>query len=365
MIPASDVLRQYKLIKKDIDKAIFETLKSGWFVLGEKVKKFESEFANFTGTKYCVGVGSGTEALHIALAACGVKAGDEVITVPNTAVPTVCAITLAGAKPVFVDIDPITFTMDPAKLENKITKKTKAIIPVHLFGQSADMGPIMKIARKHKIFVVEDACQAHGAMYKGKKVGSIGDIGCFSFYPSKNLGCFGDGGAITTNNAKLFDRSWMMRNYGQRVRYVHDEKGFNSRLDEIQAAILSVKIKHLDKWNKRRREIAALYDKELKHSDVITPIEAGYGKHVYHLYVVRTDKRDKLMDHLKKNGVNTIIHYPIPVHMQKAYSDLKLKAGSFPVAEMYAREILSLPMFPELTDKEARKVAALIRGFKG
>ncbi len=365
MIPPSDVLRQYKLIKSEIDRAISGTLNSGWFILGEKVKRFEEEFASFAGTKYAVGVGSGTEALHIALVACGVKAGDEVVTVPNTAVPTACAITLAGAKPVFVDIDPGTYEMDPLKLEKKITKRTKAIIPVHLFGQSADMDPIMKTAKKHGIAIVEDACQAHGTLYKGKKAGSIGDTGCFSFYPSKNLGCYGDGGMVTTNDKKIYERSMMLRNYGQKTRYVHVEKGFNSRLDEIQAAILSVKLKHLNAWNKRRRELADLYNELLRDADVVTPEEASYGEHIYHLYVIRSKKRDGLMDWLKKNDVGTVIHYPIPIHLQKAYADLKLKKGSFPAAEKAANEILSLPMFPELSEEEVKKVASLIRGFKG
>ncbi len=360
MIPISDVARQYHLIKKEIDAAIQDTLNEGWFVLGKRVEKFEKEFASFCGAKYAVGVGSGTEALHLSLVACGIGDGDEVITVPNTAVPTVCAITFAGAKPVFADIDPVTFNMDPALLKKKITKRTKAVIPVHLFGQAADMDPIMKIAKENGLKVIEDACQAHGALYKGRKVGTFGELAAFSFYPSKNLGCYGDGGIITTNSAELCEKARLLRNYGQKKRYVHAIKGFNSRLDEIQAAILSVKLKHLDRWNSRRREIASVYDRMLKGSEVITPVEETYARHVYHLYVIRTKNRDKLQAYLGKKDIQTNIHYPIPVHLQKAYADLKLKKGSFPVAERYAEEILSIPLYPELTESEISFVAETI-----
>jgi dTDP-4-amino-4,6-dideoxygalactose transaminase len=363
MIPAADVKRQYESIKKEIDDAIRGTIDKGWFVLGENVDHFEKEFAGYLGAKHAVGVGSGTEALHLALVAIGVEAGDEVITVPNTAVPTVSAVSFAGAKPVLVDIDPDFHTMDPEKLEEKITKKTKAIIPVHLFGQSADMDPIMKIAKKHKLKVIEDACQAHGTEYKGKKVGTIGDVGCFSFYPSKNLGCYGDGGMCVTNDGKIAEKLKLLRNYGQKTRYHHAIKGFNSRLDEIQAAILRVKLKHLDGWNKKRREIAGKYDVLLKGSDVIPPKAASYSNHIYHLYVIRTKKRDELQEHLKKNGINTIIHYPIPIHLQEAYADLGIKKGSLEISEKAAGEILSLPIFPELTDEEIETVAAKVKSF--
>ncbi len=365
MIPISDVTRQYQLIKKEIDFAIQDTLNEGWFILGRRVEKFEKEFAAYCQTRYAVGVGSGTEALHLSLVACGIKEGDEVITVPNTAVPTVCAITFAGAKPVFVDIDPDTFNMDPALLKKKITKRTKAIIPVHLYGQSADMAPILKTAKEHGLKVIEDACQAHGALYKGKKVGSFGDLGAFSFYPSKNLGCYGDGGMVVTDDAKLFEKVWLLRNYGQKERYIHITKGFNSRLDEIQAAILSVKLKYLDSWNDRRRSIASMFDSMLKGSRVITPVEAPNFRHVYHLYVIRSKNRDKLQSYLKEKGVQTNIHYTIPIYLQKAYRDLKVKKGSLPVAERCAKEIVSIPLYPEMTDNEVKTVADAIRGWNG
>lgn len=365
MIPISDVTRQYKDIKNEIDSAIQDTLNKGWFVLGKKVEKFEKEFASFCNAKFAVGVGSGTEALHLSLVACGIKEGDEVITVPNTAVPTVCAITFAGAKPVFIDIDPLSYNIDISSIKKKINKRTKAIIPVHLYGQAADMAPIIKIAKEYGLKIIEDACQAHGTLYHGKKVGSLGDLGCFSFYPSKNLGCYGDGGIVVTNNPKLAEKVWLLRNYGQKKRYVHITKGFNSRLDEIQAAVLSVKFKYLNGWNKRRREIASTYDSKLKNSRVIIPSEMEYGRHVYHLYVIRTKNRDKLQEYLAGKGIQTNIHYPIPVHLQKAYEYLKTKKGSCPVAERYAKEILSIPLFPELTDKEINSVAAAILDWDG
>lgn len=357
MIPISDLSKQYTDIKNEIDAAILGTLKSGWFILGPRVAAFEKEFAAYCGAKFAVGVGSGTEALHLSLVAAGVKEGDEVITVANTAVPTVCAITFANAKPVFVDIDPVSFNMDPSLLKKKISKKTKAIIPVHLFGQPAHMDPILKIAKEHGLCVIEDACQAHGTEYKGKKAGTLGDMGCFSFYPSKNLGCYGDGGMVITDNAKLAEKVWLLRNYGQKQRYHHVTKGFNSRLDEMQAAVLSVKLKHLDKWNRRRRKIASLYNSLLEGSKVSIPVEMEYSKHNYHLYVIRCEKRDGLQAHLKKKGIQANIHYPIPIHLQKAYKELKIRKGSLPITEKYALQILSLPLFPELKDEEIKYVA--------
>lgn len=360
MIPISDVSRQYLNIKDEIDAALLGTIRSGWFILGPRVAEFEKEFAAYCGAKFAVGVGSGTEALHLSLVAAGIKEGDEVITVANTAVPTVCAVISANAKPVFVDIDPLSFNMDPSLIRKKISKRTKAIIPVHLYGQSADMGPIMKIAKEHGLHVIEDACQAHGTEYKGRKVGTLGDMGCFSFYPSKNLGCYGDGGMVITNNGKLAEKIRLLRNYGQKQRYLHITKGFNSRLDEIQAAILSVKLKYLDKWNRRRRALASLYDSLLKDPKVQTPLEMEYSKHIYHLYVIRSGKRDELQAHLKEKGIQTNIHYPIPIHMQKAYRDLKIGKGSLPVTEKYASQILSLPLFPELKEEEVKYVADTI-----
>jgi dTDP-4-amino-4,6-dideoxygalactose transaminase len=289
--------------------------------------------------------------------------GDEVVTVPNTAVPTVNAISLTGATPVFVDIDPSSFNLDPSRLSAAITPRTKAILPVHLYGQTADMAPILAIARERHLYVVEDACQAHGATYQGMKAGTAGDVGCFSFYPSKNLAAYGDGGAVVTNDEALAQRLRLLRNYGQTTRYVHATKGTNSRLDEMQAAILRVKLRHLDAFNQARREKAALYHRLLIGSPVTTPEEMPYGTHIYHLCVVRCPNRDGLQAYLKEHGVETFIHYPVPVHLQEAYQDLGLSRGRFPVAEAYAEEILSLPMFPELAEDEIHTVCHLIQRF--
>ena len=362
-IPFGELKTQYESMKQEIDEAIAEVLDSGWFVLGKNVEAFEAEFAEYIGARYAIGVGSGTEALHIALLACGVEPGDEVLTVPNTAVPTASAISFANARPAFVDIHPESYNMDPSKIEARITPKTKVLLPVHLYGQAADMDPILAIARQRGLKVVEDACQAHGTEYKGRKVGTLGDFGCFSFYPSKNLGAYGDGGMITTDDEVLADRCRLLRNYGQRVRYYHSIKGFNSRLDELQAAILRVKLRRLDAWNEARRQKAALYQQMLGDSGVVTPTEMGYGKHVYHLYVIRSRHRDDLQRFLAENGVGTVIHYPIPVHLQEAYQDLGYEPGEFPLAEACAKEILSLPMYPELTEESISKVAALMRQY--
>lgn len=363
MIPFVDLKAQYRSIEQEINAAISAVLNRGWFILGEEVKVFEEEFANYCGARFGVGVGSGTEALHLALLACGIKPGDEVITVPNTAMPTISAISFANAVPVFVDIDPDSYNMDVSKIEEKITSKTKVILPVHLFGQAADMDPILDIAERHDLKVVEDACQAHGAEYKGKRVGAIGDAGCLSFYPTKNLGAYGDGGMVVTNDEQIAERVQLFRNYGQKKRYYHSIKGFNSRLDEVQAAILRVKLKKLDAWNKARRERAELYGELLTGNDIITPAEMSYGKHVYQLYVIRSKHRDKLQEFLKSKEVNTLIHYPIPVHLQEAYRDLGVGGGSFPKAERYASEILSLPMYPELTDEQIGIICDLIKRF--
>jgi dTDP-4-amino-4,6-dideoxygalactose transaminase len=298
------------------------------------------------------------------LRACGVQNGDEVITVPNTAIATVLAITMAGGTPVFVDIDPQSYNMDASKIERAITSKTKAILPVHLFGQTADMGPILEIAGEHNLKVIEDACQAHGAEYKGKKAGSLAHAGCFSFYPTKNLGAYGDGGMVVTNDEEIAHRMRLLRNYGERERYYHTIKGFNSRLDELQAAVLRVKLKRLDDWNSARRQRAKLYDSLLADSGVITPAEMGYGKHVYHLYVIRTKFQDELRRFLESKGVGTLIHYPVPVHLQEAYCDLGLGRGALPLAERYANEILSLPLYPELTRQDQETAASLIKEFE-
>jgi len=328
--------------------------------LGEELERFEDEFSKYMGTKCAIGVNSGSDALFLALQALGIGKGDEVITVSHTFISTVDAIARNGAKPVFVDIDPKIYCIDVTKIEEKITKKTKALLPVHLYGHPAEMDAIIKIAKKHNLPVIEDACQAHGAEYRGKKVGNIGDIGCFSFYPVKNLGAYGDGGMVVTNNSELARKLRMLRNYGQPKKYYHDFIGVNSRLDEMQAAILRVKLKNLDNWNSSRRRFAHIYDMLLKDADVVIPVEKGYAKHVYHLYVIRHKNRDRLQQHLSKNGVQTQIHYPIAVHRQKAYLNLGLRA-KLPITEKISGEILSLPMHPFLKEDEIRTIAQCIR----
>lgn len=360
-IPFGDLRRQYLSIKDKVDEAISKVLNKGSFILGENVESFEQEFSRFCGTKFGVGVGSGTEALHLSLLACGVKPGDEVITVANTAVPTVAAISFANAIPVFVDIDQESHNINPSKIEEKISEKTKVILPVHLYGQPADVDPILEVADQYKLKVVEDACHAHGAEYKGRKVGTFGNMGCFSFYPSKNLNAYGDGGVIVTNDEEIAIRLKMLRNYGEQRRYYNPIKGFNSRLDEIQASILRVKLKYLNKWNEKRREIAQLYNTFLK--TVIKPKEMDYAKHVYHLYVIRSKKRDQLQVYLREKGIGTLIHYPIPIHLQGAYRELGLKEGSLPITEKYASEILSLPIFPELTNEEIEYISTSVNSF--
>ncbi len=363
-IPAFDLKRQYKEIKEEIDGAIARVLEKGNFILGEEVERFEEEFARYIGAKYGVGVGSGTEALHLSMLALGIGQGDEVITVPNTAVPTAAAISLTGAKPTFVDINTETYTLDTAQLKAAITPRTRAIIPVHLYGNVTDMDPLMDIARKNNLAVLEDACQAHGGEYKGKKVGAIGNLGAFSFYPTKNLGGYGDGGMIITNDEALARKARLLRFYGMedKDKYIHVIKGINSRLDEIQAAILRVRLKHLNRWNDLRRAKAALYN-QLLPKNISLPYEPPYAKHVYHLYVIRSGRRDELRNYLSHNNIGTAIHYPVPIHRQPSYSELDLAEGSFPVSERSAREILSLPMFPELQPEEIKSVATAINHF--
>lgn len=363
-VPFFDLKPQYHSIKNELNAAVQQVMDSGKFVLGEKVKSFEKEFAKFCRTDYAVGVANGTDALRLALLACGIGKGNEVITVPNTFIATTEAISQTGAKIVFVDIDPHTYNIDVSQIEEKINERTQAILPVHIFGQPVDMNPIMRMAKKYHLKIVEDSCQAHGAEYKGRKAGSIGDAGCFSFYPSKNLGAFGDGGMVTTDGNKISHTIRMLRDHGQIKKYEHLAEGYNSRLDEIQAAILGVKLKKLDGWNSLRRRNASIYDELLKDVDeIITPFKAEYAKHAYHLYVIRTNKRDKLREHLKSKGVGTGLHYPIPLHLQKAYGYLGYKEGDFLVAEECAKQILSLPIFPELTREEIEKVVSAIRTF--
>ena len=359
-----DLARQYKSIKDEVKEAMDNVLERCDFILGQEVEKFEKDFSKFCQTKFCIGVDSGTSSLKLSLLAAGISRGDEVITVPNTYIATALAISEAGAKPVFIDINPESYNIDVEKIKEKITKKTKAILPVHLYGQCSDMDPIMEIAEKHNLKVIEDACQAHGAIYKNRKAGSMGNIGCFSFYPGKNLGAYGDGGAITTNDGEIAEKVMMLRNFGQKEKYYHLIKGMNHRLDSIQAAVLNVKLKYLEKWNESRRKLALLYNKKL-NGIVIVPKEMSYGKHVYHLYVVRVKERDALLANLKSKGVAAGIHYPVPIHLQKAYTDMGLKEGSFPLTEKFSKEIISLPMFPELTEGEVDYIAKCIGEFGG
>jgi dTDP-4-amino-4,6-dideoxygalactose transaminase len=358
-VPFLNLKAQHQALKAEILAAVSEVLDSTAFAGGPYVAKFEEEFAAYCTTRYAVGVGNGTDALWFALLALGVGAGDEVITVANTFIATAEAITYCGAKPVFVDIEETTYNMDPALLERAVTPRTKAIIPVHLYGQMADMDPIIEIARKHKIAVVEDASQAHGAEYKGKRAGTIGDVGCFSFYPGKNLGACGEGGACVTNDADLRAKIAMFREHGQAKKYYHSVVGWNGRLDGIQGAILSIKLKHLEKWTEARRAHARAYTQAFANvHGILTPKEASYARHVYHLYVLRVRNRDRVLKNLADKGINCAIHYPLPLHLQDAYKGLGLGPGSFPVSERCAEEIISAPMFPELTEGDIKAVVA-------
>lgn len=359
MIPAFDLTKQYTSIKKEIDKAVKSVLDKGDFILGEEVKRLEKEFSEYNSVKYGIAVSSGTSALQLALESLDIKKGDEVITVSNISAPTISAIHSANATPVLVDIDRETYNINPNLIEKKITKNTKAIIPVHLYGHPADMDAITKIAKKHNLKIIEDCAQSHGALYKTDKTGSMGHLACFSFYPTKNLGAYGDAGMILTNNKELAGKLIMLRNYGESKRYNNIIHGHNSRMDEIQAAILRVKLKHLDEWNKKRRNIARIYSSNLK--GVIPPVEKNYAYHVYHQYVIRTKHRNKLQQYLLKKEISTLIHYPKPIHKQPAYPNICKK---LPVTEKYSKEILSLPMFPELTEEEALEIVNNINKFK-
>ncbi|MBI3781077.1 MAG: DegT/DnrJ/EryC1/StrS family aminotransferase [candidate division NC10 bacterium] len=361
-IPFGDLRRQYRAIQADINRAIGEVLHGGWFILGERVADFEEAFSRYCGATYGVGVGSGTEALHLALLACGVDPGDEVITVANTCVPTISAISFAGARAVFADTDPITYTIDPSAIEPLITGRTAAILPVHLYGQCADMEPIVEIARRHSLRVIEDCAQAHGASYYGKKAGTMGDAGCFSFYPTKNLGAFGDAGMVVTNDEDIATRVRLLRNHGERQRYYHSIKGFSSRLDEMQAAILLAKLPHLDVWNERRRTIATAYTRGFECSDIVCPVEETGRYHVYHQYVVRVADRDRFRAYLKTYGIGTMIHYPVPIHRQEAYAEHKEAGVHLPRTEEISAQILSLPIYPELENEEVSRVIAACRG---
>ena len=361
MIPLVDLRAQYQSIKSEIDAAVLDVLDSGQFALGPAVSRFEGAFAEYCRTAEAVGVNSGSSALHVALLAAGVGPDHEVITVPFTFVATIAAIEYARAKPIFVDVDPVYYTMDPARLEAAITPRTKAIVPVHLFGQAADMEPILDVAQRHNLTVIEDACQAHGAEYHGRRCGSFGAIGCFSFYPAKNLGAYGEGGAVVTDNPELAARIRLLRSWGEDAQYRHSYRGFNYRMDGIQGAILGVKLRHLERWTNARRAHAAAYDESLSESGAVVPRARDGARHVYHLYVVRVPQREALRARLASAGVQTGIHYPIPLHLQTAYRDLGYTRGDFPVAERLAEEVLSLPMFPEMTHQQIETVAGIIR----
>jgi len=363
MVNFVDLKKQYHSIKDEIDAAVMSVLESTQFVLGKEVAAFEEEFAEYCQVKHGVAVNSGTSALHLAFLAAGVGPGDEVITVANTFIATVAAIRYTGATPVLVEMDPQSFTMDPNQIEKVITRRTKAICPVHLFGQMADMDAIMAVAEKHSLMVIEDAAQAHGAEYKKKRAGSNGQIGCFSFYPGKNLGAYGEGGMITTNDPEIAHTVRMMRDWGAEKKYHHDLAGFNYRMTGLQGAILRVKLRYLEAWTEARRAHATYYNQLLSDTDIVTPIEMDYARHVYHLYVIRTQQRDALQKALGEKKIYTGIHYPIPVHLQKAHADLGYEKGDFPLTEKAADEILSLPMFAELLDTEIVLVCDEIKEF--
>lgn len=364
-IPMVDLVVQYRSIKKEIDSVVAEVIESGWFIMGPNVSAFEEEMAAYCNTKFSIGCASGTDALQLCLMAIGIGPGDEVITTPFTFVATAEVIALLGAKPVYVDIDPECYLIDVVQIEKAITKNTKAIIPVHLFGQSADMDPIMEIAKAHRLTVIEDACQAVGGQYKGRKICSLGDMACLSFFPAKNLGAYGDGGHVFTPNEELAGKIRMIRDHGSDRRYHHAVLGVNSRLDALQAAILRVKLRHIDDWNEARRDRAALYSELLKDADVITPQILEHNDHVFHQYSIRVKDRDGLQAHLTECGIASAIHYPIPLHLQRAYAHVGKGEGSYPVAEKTAKEIISLPMYPELKEEAIQAICEKIIAFTG
>jgi dTDP-4-amino-4,6-dideoxygalactose transaminase len=364
-IPLVDLQAQYAGIKEEIDSAVQRVLNHCGFIMGPEVKAFEEDFADYCGAEQAVGVASGTAALHLAAMACGAGPGDEIITTPFTFFASGEAISQSGARPVFVDIDPQTYNIDPEQIEDAITPRTRAIMPVHLYGQPADMGSILDIARKHDLRVIEDAAQAHGSEYRGRRAGSMGDLACFSFYPSKNLGAYGDGGMVTGSDPELISTVRKLRDHGRVSKYEHDQLGWGYRLDALQAAILGVKLRHLDDWNEARRAHASRYAELLADVEVVVPVELDHVKHIYHCYVIRTPRRDELVEHLKKQGTGVVIHYPLPVHLQPAYKDLGYRPGDFPVSEACAAEVVSIPMFPELTDEQQQRVVSQIKEFVG
>lgn len=363
-IPFLDLKQQFKQIQQAVMPVVTETMTDGAFIGGPQVTGFEDEFAAFCDSRFCVGVGSGTDALRFALMATGIGQGDEVITVPNTFIATTEAISQVGALPVFVDVKASTCNMDPDQIAASITEKTRAIIPVHLYGQMADMDAICQIAEQYNLTVIEDACQAHGALYKDKKAGSMGAVGCFSFYPGKNLGAFGEGGAIVTQDEQIARKIRMIRNHGQEKKYIHQIEGFNGRLDAIQAAVLRIKLKHLPSWNESRRQNAQYYNELLAQTPgLVLPTEEQFAKSVYHLYVIHVKERDELQKHLSSKGIATGLHYPMPLHLQEPYRHLAYRKGAFPVSENSADHLLSLPMFPELKKEQIEYIAEHIINF--
>jgi dTDP-4-amino-4,6-dideoxygalactose transaminase len=364
-VPFVDLKAQYQSIKPQIDAAVLDALDSGQFVLGRYVAAFEEAFAASCQTDYAVGVNTGTSALHLALLAAGVGPGDDVITTPHTFVATAAAIGYTGARPVFVDIDPVSFNIDPAQIEAALTPHTKAIIPVHLYGQPADMDAIMAIAHRHGLVVIEDGCQAHNAEINGRRVGSIGDMGCFSFYPGKNLGAYGEGGAVTTNNPEFARTIRMLRDWGAERKYHHELKGFNYRLEGLQGAILGIKLPYLEQWTEARRAHAARYNRLLGDSVYTIPVEMSNRRHVYHVYAIRCTERERLQAFLTERGINTGIHYPVPIHLQPCWAELGYKAGDFPQAERAAREVLSLPLYPELQPSQQDRVVEALQEWAG
>jgi dTDP-4-amino-4,6-dideoxygalactose transaminase len=360
-VPFLDLKAHHAVMIDEFDGAIREVIESSAFAGGPFVEKFEEEFAAYCASKYAIGVSNGTDALWLTLLALGIGEGDEVITVPNTFIATAEAITYCKARPVFVDVDETTFTMDPAELKKSLTARTKAIIPVHLFGQTADMNPILEFARAHGLFVIEDAAQAHGAEYKGQKAGTMGDAGCFSFYPGKNLGAFGEAGAVVTNDGELRKKVQNLRDHGQTRKYYHTLMGWNCRMDGIQAAMLSIKLRYLEEGNALRREHALQYNQAFAGLEAVaTPFEANYARHVYHVYAIRVQERDNVWQSLEGKGIQCAVHYPVPIHLQEACRNLGYTPGAFPVAENLAEEFLSLPMFPELTEEQIEYVVRCI-----
>jgi len=360
-VPFVDLKAQYQTIKPEIDAAIASVIENTNFILGPQVAAFEKAFAEYVGSAFCVGVNSGTAALQLALMACGIGQGDEVIVPSFTFFATAETVSVLGAVPVFVDVDPVSYTITAAGIEKAITPRTRAIIPVHLYGQAADLDPIRALAKQHNLHVIEDAAQAHGAEYKGRRVGGLSAAGCFSFYPSKNLGAYGEAGAVVTNDEDLAHRLRLLRQHGQTSKYAHAIVAYNFRLEEIQAAVLNVKLPHLDDWNNLRRERADRYSELLGATGLVLPHEMDYARHVYHVYAVQSENRDQLQKRLAASGIQTGVHYPIPIHLQSAYASLGYKAGDLPVTESLSERVLSLPMFAELTDAQQRAVAAALR----